>query len=190
MADSTIDSELFILQDNWPGDADPGLVQDPPRDGFTGSDHHNSSTAVYQVGAKIQIYNEGTSGKAGWATFIYLQVGTQDATTVLAAKSLVVPDSSTTWYQVTNDPLQAVVLPCGMAAYALSAMTNAYYGWFWCGGVCPEEAVSGLAGTYVTEGNVVAGDLTAHEAAAGVIGLGPRAAGEGCIGFAIAGDVT
>ena len=190
MADSTIDSELFTLDDRWPGDADPGLAQDPPRDGFDGTDHHNVAAAAYQVGQKIQVYNDGTTGKAGWSTFIYLQVGTQDVTTVIAAKSLVVPDSNTTYYQVTNDPARAVCLPCGMAAYAIGAVTNAYYAWFWCGGVCPETFDSDLAGTYATDGNVVAGDLTAHVLAAGVIGLGPRAAGEGCIGFSIAGDVT
>jgi len=190
MADSTLDSELFVLYDNWPGDGDPGLSQDAPCDGFTGTDHHNTSTAIYQVGAKIQVYNDGTSGKPGWAKLVYLQVGTQDAETVIAAKSVVVPDSATYYYRVTNDPLRAVVLPSGMAAIALSAMTDAYYGWFWCGGVCPEQLISGLAGNYATEGNVVAGDITAHILAAGVIGLGPRAAGEGAFGYAIAGDVT
>ena len=190
MADSTIDSELLILHDFWPGEADPGLAQDPPRDGFTGADHHNVSAAVYQVGSKIQVYNVGDTGKAGFATLIYLQVGTQDATTVLAAKSLVVPDSSTSWYKVTNDPNRALVSPCGVVAYALSAVTNAYYGWFWCGGVCPEEAVTDLGGTYATDGNVAAGDITGHSLAAGVMGLGPREAGEGCAGFSIAADVT
>ena len=190
MADSTLDSELFTLYDNWPGRPDPGLSQDPPRDGFDGADHHNVAAAVFQVGGKIQVYNRGDTGKAGFSTFIYLQVGTQDATTVLAAKSIVAPDSSTSWYKVSNDPARAIVLPTGMAAVALGAMTNAYYGWFWCGGVCPEEAISGLGGTYATEGNVVAGDITAHILAAGVVGLGPRASGEGTFGFSWAGDVT
>jgi len=190
MADSTIDSELILLRDNWPGDADPGLAQDPPRDGFAGADHHNVATAAYQVGSKIQVYNKGTTGQPGFATFVYLQVGIQDAETVLAAKSIVVSDSATVWYKVTNDPGDCIALPTGLAAVAISAITNAYYGWFWCKGVCPEEAVSGLGGTYATEGNVVAGDITAHILAAGVIGLGPRAAGEGCFGFALAGDVT
>lgn len=190
MADSTIDSELFVLYDNWPGDADPGLAQDPPRDGFTGTDHHNVAAAAYPIGSKIQVYNRGDTGQPGFATFVYLQVGTQDLETVIAVKTVVVPDSSTYWYRVTNDPADSIVVPCGLAGIAVSAITNAYYGWFWCGGVCPEEFVAGLGGTYATDGNVVAGDLTAHALAAGVTGLGPREAGEGAFGFAIAGDVT
>lgn len=192
MADSTIDSELITLCDNWPGA--PLAPKRAPRDdgsgAFIGADHHNVATAAYPVGTKYQVYNTGVSaGKPGWATFAYLQIGTQNAAVVIAVKSVVVQDSATVWYQVTNDPDDCVKLPTGLAAIALSAMTNAYYGWFWCGGVCPEEFVSGLAGNYATQDGLVAGQFTAHNLDADEIGIDVAdTAGEGIFGYAIADD--
>jgi len=194
MADSTIDSELFHLIDNWPGAPIPfGSI---PPGGFTGSSHHNVATAAFPVGTKWQVYNK-SAGKPGLSIFIYLQVGTQNAASAIAAKSVVVPDSATHWYKVTNDPDDCIKLPTAVAAIALSAMTDAYFGWFWCGGVCPEEFVSALGGNYATDGNVAAGPIVAHDLAADKIGLGPATeqassvvALEGIFGWAIAADAA
>jgi hypothetical protein len=60
-----------------------------------------------------------------------------------------------TQYIVTDDASEALL--SGPIAVALSAMTTGYYGWFWCGGVCPVDSVSGLGGSYVTDGTVAAG---------------------------------
>jgi hypothetical protein len=188
MGDSTLDSELFILFNNWGQPVvEKGHV---PKGGFTGSAHHNVSVAAYSVGTVCAVPCTGATGKAGWAQMIYLQVGTQNADSVLAVKDIVVPDSATTWYQITNDPDSCVALPTAVGAVALGAMTNAYYGWFWCGGNCPEQYVSGLGGNYETEGNVAAGHITCHDLAADAIGLGPYATTEGYFGFALAADAA
>ena len=155
MADSTIDSELFNLIDNWPGSPLPGASI--PQDGFLGATHHNVASPAFPIGTKIQVYCDGSVGKAGYATLMYLKVGTQNADSVIAAKSVCIQDSATVWSELTNDPDSCIALPTGLVAIALSAMTDGYYGWFWVGGVCPEQYVSGLAGNYATDGNVAAG---------------------------------
>ena len=189
MADSTIDSELIFLINPWPA----SRVRTEPADSLTLASsytHNVSAQTEYRVGDVIQVYNTGNSaGKPGWAEFIYLQVGTQNADNVLAAKQVVVPDSATVWYQVTNDP-DSCIKSTGscLFAVAISAMTNAYFGWFWCGGVCPEEFVSDLGGNYATEGNVAAGSITVHDLAADALGFGPMATTEAHAGFALAAD--
>ena len=187
MPDSTLDSQLFTLVDNWPNTRI--TIWAEPTGGFTGSTHHDVATPQFSRGEKISIMNQSTAGQEGWSTFIYLTVGTQNANSLIAAKSLVVPDSGTDVLVVTNDPDDCLVnTGCLLAAYALSAMTNTYSGWFWCGGICPEYFVSGLGGNYATDGNVVAGALTVHDLAADALGLGPRATTEGFIGFSVAAD--
>lgn len=188
MPDSTLDSEKFILIDHWPGAV---LANVPvPHHALTDSSHHNVATAKYDLGAKIQLRCDGSVGKAGWSTLIYLQVGTQNPDVAIAAKTFVVPDSASAPYQITNDKDDCILnTGSALAAIGLSAMTDAYYGWFWCGGVCPEQYVSGLGGNYVTDGNVAAGAVVAHALAADAIGLGPCGADtEAIIGFAYAAD--
>lgn len=166
MANSTIDDAKFILIDRWPGAPDDKMGTPP--DGFTGSSHHNVSTPQYSIGTKIRVYDNTNKG---YSTFIYLQyiAGTKASTLALAAKQFVAMDTSEqataatspTYYKVTDDGSEALIQ--GPLAVALSAMTTAYYGWFWCGGVCPVDFVSGLGGNYVTDGNVAAG--------AGIVGV-------------------
>jgi len=59
------------------------------------------------------------------------------------------------------------------AVITISAMTDDYYGWFWCGGVCPEFMVSGMGGTYATDGNVEIGPIASVGLSGTGIGLGP-----------------
>ena len=185
MADSTIDSELIMLNENWPGKASR---DDEPAGNIVATAHHNVAAAVYSTGQKVALRNE-SAGQPGWSTFIYLQVGTQNASSVLAVKSAVVPDSATLWYQVTNDPDDCIKLPTNMGAFALSAMTNAYWGWFWCGGVCPEEYVSGLGGNYATAGTLAAGGFLFHNLVSDYVGLDAvSAVNETQAGFALAAD--
>ena len=188
MADATLDSELFVLIDNVPGSI--SRTGETPKDGFTGADHHNVAAAAFPVGTKYQVYNTGVSaGKAGYSTFTYLQVGTQNSAAVLAAKSVCVQDSATVWYQVLNEPEAAVGLTNGFVAVALSAMTDAYYGWFWTGGVCPEEFVSGLGGTYGTDDSVAAASpIAVVDLAADALGFGIVAATTGAVGYSVAAD--
>ena len=191
MADSTLDSQLFVLFDNWPGVAEKISAGEVPAGGFAEASavHHNVAAAQYDIGQKLCVLNTDDAGIEGMSTFIYLQVGTQNADSVIAAKSLVVPGSATLWYQVSNNP-DANILVAGssMAAYALSAMTDAYFGWFWCGGVCPESFVSGLGGTYATDGTVAAGMISSGDLAADYLGLVPYATTVGYLGFALAAD--
>ncbi len=174
MTVSTIDDQKFLLIDNWPGKVDHNLGI--PTGGFTGSAHHNVVAAKYPIGAKIQAYDSTSNG---YATFVYLQF-VQGSVGVLAAKDVVgidISEQSTdatadTWYKVTSDGGEAQVQ--GPLAVALSAVTTAYFGWFWCGGVCPVALVSDLDGNYLTNNLLAAGKaITGSDVSTGLIGFTP-----------------
>ena len=198
MATSTIDYTKILLVDNWPGV--PATLADSPTDGFAGAEHHNVTTAAFPIGTKMQVVCDGTVGTTGTATFVYLKFATADADGTLAEKSVVVQDSATTWYEVTDDPTAAIALPTGLAAVAISAMDAGSYGWFWCGGVCPKQYVAALTGNFTTDATLVAGPFTAHDLTSGtsdtVIGLGPMMVegttstvlAESLFGYALAAD--
>lgn len=192
MADATLDDQAFVLFDNWPGSAEPRTI---PYDSFlTSAARHNVTTAdYYSVGAKIEVDCPGTNGSAGKATFIYLLLAPTEANPTPAAKQLVVPVSATNIYTVTNDPDACLMhTGCPLAAVMLSVMssdgTTDYYGWFWCGGVCPVDFVSDLGGNFATDDSVAIGPITTQNLTADAIGLGGRATTEGGIGFALAAD--
>lgn len=177
MADSTLDSALFWLIDTWPGT--PWQGADLPTDGFTGSSHHNVTTAVYPVGTKIQVLCTHTSYDRGLATFIYLRNSeVQHSTAPIKAKTFVVPANTTYWYDVTNSASGYAADKASSAAVGISTMdyTTGRYGWFWCGGVCPTQYVTDLDGAFVTDSTVVAG-----VAAIGNLGTTTTAAGGLCL---------
>jgi len=153
MAAGTIASEIITLVDDWP--AAP-VTMSIPLDGFTGASHHNVSAAAYPYGSKVIVYSDGSAAGSviGFSTLVYLQLGTQDAT-AMAAGDLCLQGSATLWYQVTDDAGTALAATSGPIAISLSAMTNSYFGWFWCGGVCPQQYVSALDGTFPTEAVVI-----------------------------------
>jgi hypothetical protein len=212
MADSTVSSNNIILLDLFPGA--PGTKNLAA--GFSLGDDatncgHNVSMAapvaagtnLNPLGTKAQVYNTGLSsagsqvGVAGFSTFIYLKVGTQSAS-LIAAGSLVTTASTGAPYVVTNLNT-AVGNGFGPCAVAVSAMTNGYGGWFWCGGVCPTDFVaafvpSGTAITLATDGTLVVGDATAGTLAAGsgtIIGLStPTTGPAGRIAVASHADVA
>jgi hypothetical protein len=195
MAQTYIDSEELILVDLWPGYPDSRLGT--PKDGFTGADHHNVVAPAYPIGSKIQYYNAGTAGKAGYATFIYLKLEMQDTSNVLAARHLVNLHTDAKPYDVTNENASVITETYGPVAIGISAMTVDYYGWFWCGGVCPEDAVAALGGTYATDTNVTAGcRLVTRDAGTthptwGEIEFGIAAADtEEVVGYSLATDRT
>lgn len=192
MADSTLDSQLFVLLDRWPGYAHPDSRKHPPNGGIVGTEHHNVATAEYRPGEKIELLNHaGTAGQEGIATMIYLQLGTQNSGSVLAVKDVCVPESEDGGiFKVTNDP-DACLVATGAAfvAVALSAMTNQRWGWFWCGGVCPESHVSGLGGNYETDNDLLAGLMVSHDLDADAIGFGPCGGDtEVIVGYTISDD--
>ena len=188
MADSTIDSELIYL---LPGRFGAAQWFAQPQDGFAGAAEHNVVKAARPVGTVAQVLCSGVTGQPGFAEFVYLQYEGTGAPT-LAAKQVCVPDSSTLWYVFTNDPDSAIqATGCPLAVVALSAMTDAYYGWFWSGGICPEQYVAALCDNFATEDNLAAGPICAHDLAADAIGFGPideTVATEVCIGFSLAAD--
>lgn len=188
MADSTLDSELFYL---LPGRFGPAWDDKVPRGGFEGADHHNVADQMFPLGMVKQVYNTGQYGKAGYSEFVYLQTESTSYTTPFA-KTVWVTDSATVWYTFTADPDDCGTTLTGnpLGVIGITAdITDAYYAWFWCGGVCPEEYVANLAGNYSTDGNVAAGAIIAHNLATDMIGLGPAAgATEAIIGYALAAD--
>ena len=190
MADKVIDSESITLIDRWPGYP---TRYGSPQGGFTDSGHHNVETAIFKAGEKCCVWNESTAGIKGMSTFIYLQVGTQNADVAIAAKMICIPGSATIWYQVGNNPDADVVFAAGPAlvAVALSALTDAYWGWFWCGGVCPESHVSGLGGDYPTDDSVIPGVIGVGNMTADYLGFTiVEADTEAIIGYSTATDAA
>lgn len=184
MADSTIDSNLILLYDNWPGPVEE--TGQPYGTGFLDKRHHNVATPAFAPGTKVQVYN-ATLGVPGFSTLIYLQVGTQDGTSI-AVKTACIPDSATLWYQLTNDGDSCIKIPTPLGCYAISAITNGYWGWFWCAGVVPEDALPTMGGTYLTNEGVEAGGFIFHACDA-IVGIDiAHAAPEVEAGFALAAD--
>jgi len=159
MADATITVQGIILKDNWPA---VNCVTEPDvaniADMTSTLVGHNQGTAKYQLGTKWQLYNRGDAVSIGvgyhrgWSRFIYLKAE-PTATTAIACTTLmlVVPDSTMVagmahdaLYTVTADSDRTTHDTHGVVAVALSTMTNSYYGWYWCGGVCPVEFVPGF----------------------------------------------
>jgi len=190
MADSTLKASELVLNDLWPGQVNPHLTL---IDNVTNGAHHNVQYATHPVGTKASIYckaENGTYSRRGFATFIYLQASV-NPNAAMAAGQVCVPQSAVNWFGVTNDPDDALSVPGMPVVVALSAMTTGYYGWFWCGGVCPVEAVPALdsATAFATDGDVAPGPVTARDLEADAIGFGsldgtdPK---EVAVGFALA----
>lgn len=169
------DSEVFWLYDTVAGDVTGKFGA--PIDGFTGATSHNVASAAYPLGTKIPVYNTGVAaGVAGGATFVYGRLFFHGQT--LAAKHLCVLDDAPLSWNFTSDVGTDLGPSISPVVIALSAMTDTYYGWFWCEGVCPEECVSGLGGAYATEDAVAIGPLTACD-------LSTASTTDGEIGFDI-----
>ena len=142
-----IDDGKFYLIDNFPGEPTHG----PMPSSWTTP----STTEDFPVGTKRMIYDDTNNG---WATMIFLrfQKGTAAVAAVKSPCSLCVADvaSAGAWGNVTNTTDECMTT--GPIAIALATMTDAYYAWFWCGGVCPVDTVSGLDGIYPSDGSVAA----------------------------------
>ena len=184
MADSTLDAKYITLFDAWPGKAlDWGLTVSQILDSNT---VQNVVYPRYPVGTKIIVRNPGTTYSAtGNSTLIYLQAGTAATGLAVAAKHVCVPDTDTNLYKVTNDKTTGLnPAGCPLVAVALTTMTNSYYGWYWCGGVCPADLLVNAAGSFILSGNM-ATDST--------VAIGPIqtvALTAANIGFALAASAT
>jgi len=187
---AVLDSEKLILC-NYFGAPDPQLGE--PKDGFTGATHHNVATAAYPLGTVIQVYNTGTTGTAGYSQFVYGKLETQDSTNVVFARCICTRHTDAVPTDFTND--NGADIPYNVAVIALSAMTTDYYGWFWCGGVCPEEFVADLGGFYNCDDSVAVAtpalmlkDAVTAGTTAGELGFALATAGLMVVGLTLSND--
>lgn len=192
MADSTITVGRLFLVNNW---GEPNPAYGLPADGLIGVSHHNVVAAAYPLGTVIKVPNV-TIGNVGFSFLAYLKA-VANAAVAFAAGEVCVPDAVATGpCVVTNDPDDCIQKAGSLAAICLSAMTTLYYGWFWVGGVCPQDVAlfnnvaSPLttAATIPTDDSVVAGAFTTVDLAADAIGLGVMAATALPFGFALGAD--
>jgi len=179
MGDSTITVQGVVLAEHW-----PGVPIDPPvshTDMTTAAVGHNIANPMFRLGQKWKVYCSGDEAYAGvgynlgWSTFIYLkcEAGIETAIAAIATSICVVDDTmaagdaATKLYTKTADSANTTHDALGLIGVALSTMTNDYYGWFWCGGVCPIEYVPlfTTASTLVTDDSVLAGSELAVKAA-------------------------
>ncbi len=151
---ATLEETEFVLCDLWPGVPDPRAGV--PTDGFTGSDHHDVTTAAYPLGMKIQVYDTTSSGLS---VFIYLAQIAPTGSNIVGPRHIVGWDDEALSYGVTTEAGTDVLDDMGPAAIALSLMdTNqTSYGWYWCDGVCPVTFVPALDGLYAADTTVVKG---------------------------------
>lgn len=152
---AAIDLSSLILIDNWPGVPNNNVPIPSGYDLTLFSD-----TEDWPVGTKIQLYD---STNKGWSTFIYLKyMKGADHDIDLAAGNIVYQwDTTPLYYEVLNDGGEGLLFgPLAVALGAIdygvsfTAAGKTYkYGWFWCGGVCPEGIVKTAAGAAVLTGN-------------------------------------
>ena len=193
MADKTLDSALIVLFDAWGGVATPPTVPD-----FSSMTSkavgHNQPVRAYTPGTKWVVYNRplvAGAGQPGPSTFVYLQFINGTGAPVAKEKQICSTDSATIWYQVTNDPDSCVAKTNICIAVLLGPRADQNYGWFWCGGICPEQFVPALGGNFATASTVDPGAISIVNLTADVLGLGNVGADtEGVVGFSLAADAT
>jgi len=195
-ADQKLLSTYAVLYNRWGSpDSQLGL----PKDGIVGAEHWNVATPKYPVGTVIQLYNTGaTAGQAGYCQFVYIRVNTTAPTHAWAKGQILTPASATAMYTLTNDSDDDIAASTqgGKFAVCLGSMTDGYYGFAWCGGVCPTDFLT-MTSTYL---GVLAGDmaigipfalaaLASSAAAYGSFGLSATlTAGNAVCGMALTAD--
>jgi len=139
----------------------------PPADSsgdvFGNTTHCNVASAKYPIGTKVAYYDK-TSG--GWSIMAYLTyvAGTGTAAAGQLAGGPYCDTTTTYPYKVTHDG-ETANQSYGYAAVAVLLMTTTYHGWFWVGGVCPQEKAPDFATSIATPviitatNDVATGDL-------------------------------
>jgi len=145
-----IDDGTFFLIDLWPGEVTDG----PNPSSWT----TYSATEDFPLGTKRRVYDDTNNG---WATLMYLKFnkGTYAYATVKSICTIDTAEAATAtqYCHVCNDASEGELL--GPVAICLGTTSaTALYGWFWVGGVCPVDTISGLDGIHGSEGNVTAGN--------------------------------
>jgi hypothetical protein len=140
-------STEFYLIDNWPGEVTNG----PNPADWTAV----SATEDFPLGTKRMIYDDTNNG---WATLMYLKYvdGAVPEATIRDTCGQHTAAAASGDYFCVNDDGSEVGLT-GPIAICLGTMVANYYGWFWVGGVCPQDTITALNdAAYVTDGGVTA----------------------------------
>lgn len=168
---TTLVTRAIILYDNFPGTAVKPPV--PYHDMGNTSVGHNIAAPMWPLGTKWQVYCKGSpvslgiSYNQGFSTFVYLGFDSAIASAVAGVAGVIVyPSGNSIAATMTAEKLYIYCADedigtaenSGLLAVCISAMTNSYYGWAWCGGVAPIEYCSGLTitTTMATDDSVVA----------------------------------
>jgi hypothetical protein len=141
-------STEFYLIDNWPGEVTDG----PNPSSWTTA----SATEDYPLGTKRMIYDDTNNG---WATLMFLKFvdGAVPEATIRDTCGMHTAAAASGDYFCVNDDGSEVGLTGPIAIALASVTTAAPYAWFWVGGVCPEDTISGLNdGAFITDGGVTA----------------------------------
>ena len=167
---ATFGAEEFVLYDTFPGAVNPNMSE--PVNGFDSTHSNNVSTAVFDVGTKIMNYNDVSTTTKGART------ANKGPYTCIYAKYVCSTTASdiTAGEQVTQFCMSDGVRPFAMTkeltaangamimpplAVACADMTPNSHGWFWCGGVCPQEDITALdtSAWPVTDGSIAGGQV-------------------------------
>jgi len=179
MAAGTLALEYVYLKDNFPWAYD--FKRDFPKDGFSSTDHI-STTAQFEVGTKFVVWDAVSKG---WTTFIYLQMDAVLGATIGKLCSTVANPLT-----VAIDPYNVVTSSIlgGCAAVATGTIALSAYGFFWCGGPCPQETDKygcvGLSAVTVVTSDIAAGmafELADNTSSLKIQGL--ATAGAQCAGY-------
>jgi hypothetical protein len=147
-------STQFYLIDNWPGEVTNG----PNPSSWTTA----SATEDFPLGTKRMIYDDTNSG---WSILMYLKFkngAVPEPDTGIGKFPLcgmhTAAAASGDYFVVNNDMTE--VAKTGPMAISLSTNFSADtypYGWFWVGGVCPQDACAELNdAAFRTDGTVTA----------------------------------
>jgi len=205
MADATITVQGVVLHDNWPGTPVPPPI--PVTNMESAVVGHNAVAPLWKLGTKWEVYCKanvaavGVSCLQGFSTFIYLRGGPDCAAavaTVVGAlcvpdETLAADDAGNLLYAMASDKDVSTHENTGLCAVALSTITNDYYAWYWCGGVCPIEYCPSMsvATTLETDDSVVAScELSTVILATGGVGFKRQATDSQtpAVGFALYAD--
>jgi hypothetical protein len=132
----TIDSEQILLIPSRFGTADRGYR---PDDGYLGPTH-NSVAPRERIGKVVQEYCDGVRGVAGYTELVYLRAAAR-----AVCKDVCAPSPTGMWYEMAPCDGETVH-PLSVVAIATIEAGN--YGWYWCGGICPEFKIPNLGGDY------------------------------------------
>jgi len=164
---ASLGAEEFYLIDMWPGTPNANLSE--PTTSLDSTVYNTVTTPYYLPGTKLQICQDVTvtttnarSCNQGYSTLIYAKfveaTNSGDCTACDIVTLFCISTNALGPLAVTKDVSAGMDGFGGPVAIAVADITPDAYGWFWCGGVCPQEAITAMdVCIYVTDGSVVGG---------------------------------